>query len=76
VVGAQVTQVRPGSPAEKAGIRPGDVIVRLNGEILENPNSLQRALAGRKVGSRIQLSVVRNGVEYPATVEVAALPTP
>lgn len=75
VVGALVTQVQPGSPAEHAGIKPGDVIVRFNGEILENPNSLQRSLASLKAGTRVQLGVVRDGREYPPVpVDVANLP--
>ena len=74
VVGAQVSFVRPGSPADRAGIQPGDVIVRFNGEILENPGSLQRALAGREAGTRVQLNVVRQGREYTVAVEVADLP--
>jgi Do/DeqQ family serine protease len=77
VIGALVTQVRAGSPAEQAGIKPGDVIVRLNGEILETPNSLQRSLASLRAGTRVQLGVVRDGREYPPVqVDVADLPNP
>jgi len=58
-------------------IKPGDVIVRFNGEILENPNSLQRSLASLKAGTRVQLGVVRDGREYPPVpVDVADLPDP
>jgi serine protease Do len=77
VVGVLVTQVRSGSPAEQAGIKPGDIIVRFNGEILENPNSLQRLLASLRAGTRVQLGVVRDGREYPpVAVDVANLPDP
>lgn len=72
-VGALVTQVKAGSPAEKAGIQPGDIIVGVNGQILENPAGLQRALAGKVVGTRVQLSVIRDGREYTVQAEVAAL---
>lgn len=71
VVGAYVTQVKPGSPAEKAGVQVGDVIVRINGEVLENPAALQRALSGKKAGTRLQVSVVREGREYAVAMDVA-----
>ncbi len=74
VVGALVTQVKPGSPAERAGIQPGDVLVRINGELVENPGSLQKFLADKKVGTRVQVNVVREGKEYTVTTEVAELP--
>ncbi|MEK0444877.1 MAG: hypothetical protein RLZZ399_198 [Verrucomicrobiota bacterium] len=71
-VGALVTRVRKGSPAEKSGIQPGDVIVGVNGQILRSRSELQQSLAGKKVGSRLQLSVVRDGREYAVQTEVAA----
>jgi serine protease Do len=73
-VGALVTQVKAGSPAEKAGIQPGDVIVGVNGQILPDPSGMQRALAGKGVGTRVQLTVIRDGREYTVQTEVAALP--
>jgi S1-C subfamily serine protease len=71
VVGAWVTQVWPGSPAEKVGIRPGDVIVRIDGQLVESPAALQRLLADKKVGERLQVNVVREGREYTVAAEVA-----
>jgi len=71
VLGAYVTQVKPGSPAERAGVQIGDVIVRINGEVLENPAALQKALSGKKAGTRLQVSVVREGREYAVVMEVA-----
>ena len=71
VVGAWVTQVWPGSPAEKVGIRPGDVIVRIDGQLVESPAALQRLLADKKVGERLQVNVVRDGREYTVAAEVA-----
>ncbi|MEI6714568.1 MAG: trypsin-like peptidase domain-containing protein [Verrucomicrobiota bacterium] len=73
-VGALVTQVKPSSPAEKAGIQPGDVIVGVNGKILPDPAGLQKALAGKPVGTRVQLNVIRDGREYNVQAEVASLP--
>jgi serine protease Do len=72
-VGALITAVKPGSPAEKAGLRRGDVILGVNGKILADPAGLRRALEGKSPGTKIQLSVVRNGREYTVMTEVAAL---
>jgi len=73
-VGALVTQVKPGSTAEKAGLQPGDVIVGVGGQILPDPAGLQKALSGKPVGTRIQLNVIRDGREYTVQAEVASLP--
>ena len=72
-VGALITSVKPGSPAEKAGLRRGDVILGVNGKILADPAGLRRALEGKAPGTKIQLNVVRDGREYTVPTEVAAL---
>lgn len=72
-LGALITQVKPGSPAEKSGLRRGDIIVGVNGKILPDPAGLHRALEGKAPGTRMQLNIFRDGREYTAQVEVAAL---
>jgi len=74
VVGAMVTSIKPGSPADRAGLQIGDVIVRINGTIIENPNTLQKVLSDKKAGSKVQVNIVREGREYTVAVEVADLP--
>lgn len=61
--GAVVTSVEPGSPADKAGIKSGDVITQLNGNAVEDPNSFRNSIAGMGPGSTVTLTVVRNGQE-------------
>jgi S1-C subfamily serine protease len=48
-----------GSPAQKAGIRPGDIIVAAEGQSLGDVTDLQRLLTGDRVGGSLELSVVR-----------------
>lgn len=59
--GALVAGVVEDGPAEKAGVRVGDVILRLDGEKLNDPKDLPRLVAKTKAGSRVELEVLRNG---------------
>lgn len=57
--GALVMGVTPGSPAEAAGVRPGDVIVRFAGDAVGSPDDLASALEGREPGEQLELTVQR-----------------
>jgi serine protease Do len=59
--GALVTNVMPGSPADQAGIRRGDVIVEYEGQVVEDPRALQGQVVGTAVGNTISLVVMREG---------------
>lgn len=59
--GVLVAQVEPNSPAAKAGIRSGDVIVDYNGKPTKNPRDLSMAVADTKVGVPARLNVIRDG---------------
>jgi serine protease Do len=72
--GALVTDMFKGSPAEKAGIRRGDVILEINGKEIRNVESLRNIVAQSKVGSRIKLEVLRDGRTFPANVNVTEYP--
>jgi serine protease Do len=69
--GAVVSQVSPGGPAEKAGVKPGDVVVEFNGRPVTNTTDLQKMVAGIKPGTSVGLKVMRNAKEQTlhATVE-------
>jgi serine protease Do len=73
-VGAVVTLVEKGSPAEKAGLRPGDVIVSYNGKKIENPNELPRLVAATKPGEKATLEVSRNGKREQLAATVGEFP--
>jgi serine protease Do len=66
--GAQVKSVEDGSPAERAGLRPGDVVVALDGRPVENATALTAELAQRKPGDRVKLTVVRKGEQRDVTL--------
>jgi serine protease Do len=61
--GVVVSEVTPGSPAEMAGLRRGDVILELNGRALGDPGAFSRGLAALKPGDRARIYVFRPGRE-------------
>jgi Do/DeqQ family serine protease len=66
--GVIVSQVQPGSAAERAGLRQGDVITTLNGAPVNDPNSLRNRVASTRPGTETQLGVVRDGRETQVRV--------
>ncbi len=69
--GALVTQVESGSPAEKAGLKVGDVITELDGQKVSDASQLQIEVGQKQPGSSIKLQVLRDGknVSVPLTLE-------
>jgi S1-C subfamily serine protease len=61
--GVLIGGVQPGSSAEKAGIKRGDVIIAINGEKVEDSNVLRNRVAGTVPGTEITLTVIRDGSE-------------
>lgn len=72
--GAYVQQVIPGSPAEKAGIQQGDIIVSLDNQHLSDQSDLAQVLGKKKVGDSIGISSWRNGQTQNATLTLVAAP--
>jgi serine protease Do len=68
--GAEVSQVEPGGPADKAGIRPGDIVLKFNGVQIERSSDLPRMVGQATVGSKATVTVWRKGaqVELPVMV--------
>ena len=61
--GVEISEVAPGSQADRAGIKVGDVAVSMNGVSLESAAQLRNALALLRVGQSVELRLLRNGVE-------------
>jgi Do/DeqQ family serine protease len=64
--GVVVNQVQPGSGAEKAGIKPGDVIVSINGQPVTSNSGLSSTIGVMRIGSQVSINLVRDG--KPLTV--------
>lgn len=64
-----VRQVVPGSPAARAGVRPGDIIEQAAGEDVDDAGSLRAAVAGVRAGRQYDLVVLRDGRERTLRVE-------
>lgn len=73
--GALVTDVFKGSPAEKAGLKRGDVIVELNGKEVKDVESLRNRVAQSEVGSTVKLKVKRDGRTIYLDATITELPT-
>jgi serine protease Do len=69
--GAVISQVEGGSPAEKAGLKVGDVITELDGQKVSDASQLQIEVGQKQPGSSIKLEVLRDGksVSVPVTLE-------
>lgn len=65
--GVLVSNVQPGSAAEKAGIKRGDIITAINGDKIEDSNTLRNKVAGTQPGTEIKLTVLRDGNQEELT---------
>jgi hypothetical protein len=72
--GVKFAEVRPDSPAAKAGFRGGDVMISFGGAPIKTLYDLTFALRERKPGDKVEVTVVRDGKEVTATVELANRP--
>ncbi|MDQ2990087.1 MAG: DegQ family serine endoprotease [Pseudomonadota bacterium] len=71
--GAEVSLVEAGGPADKAGIRVGDIILKFNGTAVERSADLPRLVGGTAIGSRATVTVWRKGAQQDIPVSIAAL---
>lgn len=75
VSGAYVQSVVTLSPAEKAGIKPGDIIIKLDGKTVQvQTGELATLIAGKKVGDAISITVWRNGKTFDLKLTLTVAP--
>ncbi len=72
--GALVAEPQSGSPAQKAGIKAGDVIISVNGEAVTDARNLARRISALAPGTSVKLGIVRGGKEETLTLTLGELP--
>ncbi|OCW55785.1 Do family serine endopeptidase [Hoeflea olei] len=73
--GAIVAEPQKDTPAEKAGIKAGDVVTAVNSDTVKGPRELAKMIAGFDPGEKVDITVWRNGKSETIKVELGALPT-
>jgi serine protease Do len=73
--GALVASVSEKSPAEKAGVKDGDIIVEVGGKKIEGPRELQLIVAALAPGTKVDVKLFRDGQEKLVNVELGERPT-
>ena len=71
--GVEVVEVVPGGPADRAGMRPEDLIVELDGTPIEGMNELQRVVVSELIGQAVPAKVIREGRERELALVPAEL---
>jgi Do/DeqQ family serine protease len=72
--GALIANVAPNSPAARAGLKAGDLIVSVDGQDVEDPNAFDYRFATKPLGGSAKLGVLRAGREQAATVALQSAP--
>lgn len=72
--GALISQVQPGSPAERAGLAPGDVILSIDGKRVEDSRDVQFRIAAIAPGTKVKLGIFRDGRELEMVATLAEMP--
>jgi len=73
--GALITSVTSGSPADKAGLRPGDVITKLDNENVSTTDDLVSAIGSHQVGDQVQIVYYRGSVQNVAIATLGESPS-
>jgi Do/DeqQ family serine protease len=68
--GVIISQVQPGSAAEHAGLKQGDIITALNGVAVDTPNSFRNQIAGTPPGTEVKLTVLRDSREQTLSAKL------
>jgi len=71
--GALVSSVEPGGPADKAGIQPGDIILKFNGHSVDTATDLPRMVGDTKPGTKTSITIWRKGQTRDLPVTIAEM---
>jgi serine protease Do len=71
--GVLVSGLAPGGPAAKAGLQSGDVILKVNGQDVNDSNALRNEIAAMQPGTEVSLTILRNGAEQNVRVQLGEL---
>ncbi|MHB9096305.1 MAG: DegQ family serine endoprotease [Syntrophales bacterium] len=69
--GALIADVFKGDPADKAGLKSGDVITEINGKKIKDTHELLMIIAGFRVGETVKIKILRDGQEKDVSIAVA-----
>jgi Do/DeqQ family serine protease len=69
--GAVISGVVPGSPADKAGLKKGDVVIAMNGQPIDTSTRLSNSIALMRVGDKVDLHISRDGQEKTIKTRIA-----
>jgi len=72
--GALIRTVRSGEPAARAGVKPGDIVIEVDGRPVREPRDLQQIVAGLPPGRTVPVGVLRDGRRETLTVEIGEAP--
>ena len=73
--GVRVTEVRPDTPADKAGLQQGDIVTSIDGNSVATAPALQSAIDAKKPGDQITVTYTRNGSEKTVKVTLGTRPS-
>lgn len=73
--GALISDVTPNSPAERAGLKAGDIVTKLDEKSVVDSRALQLMIGDMAPGRNVRLTVLRDGSEYPYPVTLAEQPS-
>ena len=74
--GVLITQVNEDTPAERAGLKDGDIILSVDGKEIKNPSMLRNVISLSEVGENVDLAIVRDGKEKNVKVKLDKFPDP